>query len=205
MIALAAHSLAAPSNAKFPSTSPVNEADDRATADILRDTLINITTALVIGGDGGGSSASFRKAEMHHNEQVHNKPHQQHHPISSLIHLLLTVGSAFAPLVGAIVGPLLTNIANGITWAISHTIASGFSSPHGLFSPELGHGANHMKEHPTSYAAEGQPETAAAAPVDTFQAQQPAVGATVEHAEPATVDDTVIDEAKKIGDNPIRT
>lgn len=85
---------------------------------------------------------------------------------------------------------------------------SGFSPPHGhgLFSPELGHGAgpHDMKDRPTSYAAEGQPETAAA-PVDTFQAQQPAVETTAEHAEHATVDDTMTDESKKIGDNPLRT
>lgn len=67
---------------------------------------------------------------------------------------------------------------------------SGFSPPHGLFSPELGHGTDHVKEHPTSYAAEGQSEMG-------FEVQQPAVDATVKQAEPTTVDDTR-NEVKKI-------
>ncbi|KAL5240109.1 hypothetical protein ACI65C_007519 [Semiaphis heraclei] len=140
----------------------------------------------------GGALAGGRKTEMHHHNdgQSHKPPH--HQAISTLIHLLLTIGSAFAPLVGAIVGPLLTNVANGITWAISHTIASGFSPPHGLFSPELGHGIDHIKEHLTSYAAEGQPETGSDA---IHQVQQPA--AATEPSEPATVDDTR-NEVKKI-------
>jgi len=87
------------------------------------DTLLELATALMTGE----ALAGGRKTEMHHHNdsQSHKPPH--HQAISTLIHLLLTIGSAFAPLVGAIVGPLLTNIANGITWAISHTIASGKS------------------------------------------------------------------------------
>jgi len=76
-------------------------------------------------GGAIATAAGGRKKEVHyHNDDQSHKP-QHHHAISTLIHLLLTIGSAFAPLVGAIVGPLLTNVANGITWAISHTIASG--------------------------------------------------------------------------------
>jgi len=69
---------------------------------------------------------------------------------------------------------------------------SGFSPPHGLFSPELGHATDHIKEHLTSYAAEGQPETGSDA---IHQVQQPA--AALGQSEPATVDDTR-NEVKKI-------
>lgn len=69
----------------------------------------------------------------------------------------------------------------------------GFSPPHGLFSPELGHGIEHIKEHPTSYAAEGQPETGS---VGASETQQQVTAEQV--AEPsATVVDTR-NEAKKI-------
>ncbi|CAI6343948.1 unnamed protein product [Macrosiphum euphorbiae] len=180
-MALAAHLLAAPS--PRPQTQTVKSAEDQT----VRDTLLDSTVgSLMIGG----ASAGGRKTEVHHHNDGHKPQHFQ--AISTLIHLLLTIGSAFAPLVGAIIGPLLTNVANGITWAISHTIASGFSPPHGLFSPELGHGTDHIKEHLTSYAAEGQPETGSDA---IHQVQQPA--AALEQSEPATVDDTR-NEVKKI-------
>lgn len=76
-----------------------------------------------------------------------------------------------------------------VFWCIDF---SGFSPPHGLFSPELGHGTDHIKEHLTSYAAEGQSETGSDA---IHQVQQPV--AAVEPSEPATVDDTR-HEVKKI-------
>lgn len=71
-------------------------------------------------------------------------------------------------------------------------IVSGFSSPHGLLSLNHGHGIEHIKEHVTSYTAEGQPGTA----LDTFQVQQPIDAAAAERAEPATVDD-IRNEVKK--------
>lgn len=125
VIGVAFHTLAAPSTklATVP-TSPIQKSSvdgpQRTMAtQTVRDTLAELATALVIDGVVGGGES--RKTELHGHE--HKPPH--HHAIASLIHLLLTIGSAFAPLIGAIVGPLLTNIANGITWAISHTIASG--------------------------------------------------------------------------------
>ncbi|XP_026814653.1 uncharacterized protein LOC113554807 [Rhopalosiphum maidis] len=185
VLALAAYSLAAPSTR--PQPQPAKSAEDQT----ARDTLLELAAALMTGGDIA-SVAGGRKTEVHHHNDGQSHKPQHHHAISTLIHLFLTIGSAFAPLVGAIVGPLLTNVANGITWAISHTIASGFSPPHGLFSPELGHGTDHIKEHLTSYAAEGQSETGSDA---IHQVQQPA--AAVEPSEPATVDDTR-HEVKKI-------
>lgn len=75
------------------------------------------------------TSTNGRKTEMHHNGYHDHKPQRHpHKALTTLIHLLLTIGTAFAPLIGAIVGPLLINIANGITWAITHTIASGKSA-----------------------------------------------------------------------------
>lgn len=120
VLALATHSLAAPSTRPPPQTVKSSAEDQTA-----RDTLLELAATLMTGAVG---SAGGRKTEVHHhhNDGQSHKP-QHHHAISTLIHLLLTIGSAFAPLVGAIVGPLLTNIANGITWAISHTIASGKS------------------------------------------------------------------------------
>ncbi|XP_060870979.1 uncharacterized protein LOC132945295 [Metopolophium dirhodum] len=182
VMALATHLLAAPSSRPQPQT--VKSTEDQT----VRNTLLELVGALMIGG----ASVGGRKTEVHHHNDGQSHKPQHHQAISTLIHLLLTIGSAFAPLVGAIVGPLLTNVANGITWAISHTIASGFSPPHGLFSPELGHGTDHIKEHLTSYAVEGQPETGSDA---IHQVQQPA--AVLEQSEPATVDDTR-NEVKKI-------
>lgn len=115
-MALATHSMAAPP-AKFVAAT-VKSAEDQSTAQIVRDTLVELTTALMTGSI---DEANGRKSEVYH----HGQNHKHHHAISTLIHLLLTIGSAFAPLVGAIIGPLLTNIANGITWAITNTIASG--------------------------------------------------------------------------------
>lgn len=121
LFGLAAHSLAAPSSATAPAAV---SAENRTTVQRVKDTLVELTTALVTGGAAGS-----RKTEVYHNGHGSAQNHKPHHhnAISTLIHLLLTIGSAFAPLIGAIVGPLLTNIANGITWAISHTIASGES------------------------------------------------------------------------------
>lgn len=118
VLALATHSLAAPSTR--PQAQTAKSAEDQT----ARDTLLELAAALMTGG-AIATAAGGRKKEVHyHNDDQSHKP-QHHHAISTLIHLLLTIGSAFAPLVGAIVGPLLTNVANGITWAISHTIASG--------------------------------------------------------------------------------
>lgn len=126
VIALTTHSLAAPPAVKFPALAIVKLSED------LQQTAESATVQAV-------TSTISRKTEIYNNDiittdhghghgysQSHQRPaHQNHHAISTLIHLLFTIGSAFAPLVGAIVGPLLTNIANGVTWAISHTIASG--------------------------------------------------------------------------------
>lgn len=71
-------------------------------------------------------------------------------------------------------------------------IVSGFSSPHGLLSLDHIHGIEHIKEHPTSYTAEGQ----SGMEIDTFQVQQPVNAAAVEQAEPTTVDD-IRNEVKK--------
>lgn len=43
----------------------------------------------------------------------------------SIAHLLLIIGKVLAPIVGAIVEPLLVNIAKGITWAITYSLATG--------------------------------------------------------------------------------
>lgn len=117
------HSLAAPSVklATVSTSAAIDGPQQTTAAQTVQDTLAELATALVIDGDVVDGGGEGRKTEVHGHE--HKPPH--HHAIASLIHLLLTIGSAFAPLIGAIIGPLLTNIANGITWAISHTIASG--------------------------------------------------------------------------------
>lgn len=45
----------------------------------------------------------------------------------SVVHLILIIGKVLAPLVGAIIEPLLINIAKGITWAITYSLATGNS------------------------------------------------------------------------------
>lgn len=125
VLGLVFHSLAAPSPppTKLPTaTAAITSPEDQVTAQKVRDTLIELIPALIT--DGAVSTANGRKSEVYHHNSQNHKP-QHHNAISTLIHLLLTIGSAFAPLIGAVVGPLLTNIANGITWAISNTIASG--------------------------------------------------------------------------------
>lgn len=118
VIGLTAYSLAAPS-VKTDTAAELHER--QASAQAVQDTLADLATAMMVGSTG-------RKTDLHgHNSGSQSHEPQHHHAISSLIHLLLTIGSAFAPLIGAIIGPLLTNIASGITWAVSHTIASGKS------------------------------------------------------------------------------
>lgn len=43
----------------------------------------------------------------------------------SVVHLILIIGKVLAPLVGAIIEPLLVNVAKGITWAITYSLATG--------------------------------------------------------------------------------
>lgn len=126
VIALATHSLAAPA-VKFPAMAMVKPSEDfqqmaeSATVQAMANSTISRKTEIY-----HNDITTTNHGHGHGHSQNHQRPvHQHHHAISTLIHLLFTIGSAFAPLIGAIVGPLLTNIANGITWAISHTIASG--------------------------------------------------------------------------------
>lgn len=56
-------------------------------------------------------------AKAAHKEYGHGK--------LSVVHLLLIIGKVLAPLVGAIIEPLLINIAKGITWAITYSLATG--------------------------------------------------------------------------------
>lgn len=106
-------SLAAPSTVLAPALKPTEDPqEDTQNAPELAEATVTLMNG--------------RKTEMHHSGHHDHKPQRHpHQALTTLIHLLLTIGSAFAPLIGAIVGPLLTNIANGITWAITHTIASG--------------------------------------------------------------------------------
>lgn len=64
----------------------------------------------------------------------------------------------------------------------------GFSPPHELFSPELGHGTDFVSEHhehPTSYMAEGHSESE----LDGFEVQQP-IDVALGQGEPTTIEDT---------------
>ncbi|VVC32046.1 Hypothetical protein CINCED_3A025001 [Cinara cedri] len=53
-------------------------------------------------------------------------PHKEHSGGGklSIVHLIMIIGKVIAPLVGAIVEPLLINIVKGITWAITYSLAS---------------------------------------------------------------------------------
>ncbi|XP_060870333.1 uncharacterized protein LOC132944833 [Metopolophium dirhodum] len=59
----------------------------------------------------------------------------------SVVHLILIIGKVLAPLVGAIIEPLLVNVAKGITWAITYSLATGFDKPPSYehFVPALEH------------------------------------------------------------------
>lgn len=54
-----------------------------------------------------------------------HKEHGHGHGKLPIVHLILIIGKVLAPLVGAIVEPLLVNIAKGITWAITYSLATG--------------------------------------------------------------------------------
>ncbi|XP_050421713.1 uncharacterized protein LOC126834088 [Adelges cooleyi] len=71
----------------------------------------------------------------------------------SIAHLLLIIGKVLAPIVGAIVEPLLVNIAKGITWAITYSLATGFAKPlsYEHFVPVLGH--EHDLKKPVAYSS----------------------------------------------------
>lgn len=56
-------------------------------------------------------------AKAAHKEYGHGK--------LTVVHLLLIIGKVLAPLVGAIIEPLLINVAKGITWAITYSLATG--------------------------------------------------------------------------------
>ncbi|XP_060839754.1 uncharacterized protein LOC132920989 [Rhopalosiphum padi] len=64
-----------------------------------------------------------------------------HHGKLSVVHLILIIGKVLAPLVGAIIEPLLVNVAKGITWAITYSLATGFDKPPSYehFVPALEH------------------------------------------------------------------
>ncbi|XP_050539530.1 uncharacterized protein LOC126904491 [Daktulosphaira vitifoliae] len=72
----------------------------------------------------------------------------------SLVHLILIIGKVLAPIVGAIIEPLLVNIAKGITWAITYSLATGFAKPLGYehFIPEL-ENSEHGHKFPIAYSA----------------------------------------------------
>lgn len=54
-----------------------------------------------------------------------NARKEQEHGKLSVVHLIVIIGKVLAPLVGAIIEPLLVNIAKGITWAITYSLATG--------------------------------------------------------------------------------
>lgn len=78
------HTLAGRAMSSRPQTQTVKSTEDLQT---VQDTLL--VGSLMIGG----ASAGGRKTEVHHHDDGH-KP-QHHQAISKLIHLLLTIGSAF--------------------------------------------------------------------------------------------------------------
>ncbi|XP_025200860.1 uncharacterized protein LOC112598559 [Melanaphis sacchari] len=82
--------------------------------------------------------------------------HKEHgHGKLSVVHLILIIGKVLAPLVGAIIEPLLVNVAKGITWAITYSLATGFDKPPGYehFVPALEHhgGSNDDDDDDTEY------------------------------------------------------
>lgn len=56
---------------------------------------------------------------------AHKEPGHGSNGKLSIVHLILIIGKVLAPLVGAIIEPLLVNVAKGITWAITYSLATG--------------------------------------------------------------------------------
>ncbi|CAH1709776.1 uncharacterized protein LOC114124661 [Aphis gossypii] len=96
--------------------------------------------------------------------------HKEHgHGKLSIVHLILIIGKVLAPLVGAIIEPLLVNVAKGITWAITYSLATGFDKPPSYehFVPALEHhgggddddddGAEYESHKPVSYSLKELP------------------------------------------------